>query len=212
MLLDLHKVILVNETELEFITSDAPVIMHNAWCEGVTWQGTTGFASSGLQILLPLSPRRALLMFDRDVYAVGCKQAPVTVDIMNAADVEAINAMQMTTTQGNIYYSGDARTASSIDRLPRSWYQPAGTSVAVQRAIDDDAGSQLVHLYQKVVARLPLSFLRVKKKASSVPLKQRARQYRQLALAVDEMMRGLREQRYAAPETAIGRVWKGVPD
>jgi len=212
MLLDLYKVILINEAEIEFVTSDAPVVMHNAWCEGVTWQGTTGFASSGLQVLLPLSPRRALLLFDRHVYAVGCKQAPVTVSVKSIRDVEAINAMQMTTTQGNIYYSGEARTAASIGQLPKVQAQSAGDTVAVQRALDAEGGSQLIHLYRKVEARLPLSFLRVKKAAAGVPLRERARQHRPLALAVDEVMRGPREQQYSSPDAAVGRSWKAVQD
>jgi hypothetical protein len=212
MLLDLHKVILANETDVEFITGDGPVVMHNAWCEGVTWQGTTGFASSGLQVLLPLDPRRALLMFDRNVYAVGCKQAPKIVSVRDARDVEAINAMQMTSTQGNLYYSGDARTAASIKDLPIAWSRPAGDSVVVHRALDAGSKSQIVHVFRRVDARLPLSFLRVLKKAKGVPLKERARRHRELALAADEMMHGPRRERYVPPESAVGRSFTIVRD
>ncbi len=36
---DLQRCILRNRSSVEFITSDAPVVLHNAWCEGVTWRG-----------------------------------------------------------------------------------------------------------------------------------------------------------------------------
>ncbi len=211
-LLDLQKCILVNETGLEFITSDAPVVMHNSWCEGVTWQGTTGFASAGLQVVLPLSPRRALLLFDRDVYAVGCRQAPVAVGIKESRDVEALNAMQMSTAQNSLYYSGHAATAASIDGLPTTWWKPAEASVAVNRALDEENKSQLVHLFRRSEARLRVSFLRLLKKATRVPLKERSNKYREVAMAVDEALRGPRHERYESPASAVGKVWKTVSD
>lgn len=212
LLLDMRMCVLVNETDLEFITSDAPIVMHNAWCEGVDWQGTTGFASAGLQVVLPLSPTRALLLFDRDVYAVGCRQAPVDVVLKTTRDVEAVNALQMSVAQDNLYYSGDEATARCIESLPQSWWQAAEATVAVQRALDDENRSQLVHMYRRSPARLPLSFLRVLKKATRVPLRERPRAYRPMALAVDERLRGSRRERYEAPATAVGRVWKLVRD
>ena len=56
MLFDLALKVLVNRSGTEFITSDAPVVLFNQWCQDIRGMGTTGLACHGLQIFLPLSP------------------------------------------------------------------------------------------------------------------------------------------------------------
>ena len=80
-LLDLGCLIIKNESEIEFITSDAPVVFFNQWCQDVTERGTKGFIQSGLQIFLPISPRFLVLFYDRSVYKVGKRsENPVVVN------------------------------------------------------------------------------------------------------------------------------------
>jgi hypothetical protein len=211
VLVDLAIVILVNNTNLEFVAADSPVVLHNAWCEGVTWQGTTGFASSGLQIVLPVDPRHALLLFDREVYAVGCKQDPRCVDV-GERDVEQLNQMQMWTAQHNIYYSGDQATSACIDALSTAQRRVPEDRVVVRRALDDEQRSQIVHLFQRNDARMALSFLRVLKRKLKVPLNERARSNRtvasRIAREVIERKEGTSERRGPRP----GATWTVVDD
>lgn len=210
LLADLWKCLLVNQTGVEFITSDAPVVLHNTWAERETRMGTTGFASSGLQVLLPLSPRHLLLLFDRDVYAIGCKQAPHAYELKDQRDIEALNAMQLAVCHRNLYFSGDPATAASIDRLPGHWRQPPEAGVVVRRAVSEDGKSQIMHSFRRTQARLNLSVLRILRKARSVPADERARRHRDAAVAVDEHLRGPRAQRYRAPRSP--GPWFGVAD
>jgi Protein of unknown function (DUF4238) len=202
LLADLWKCLLVNRSPIEFITSDAPVVLHNMWAESVTHMGTTGFASAGLQLLYPLSPRHLLLMQDRDVYAFGCKQSPRVVEIRDAADVDALNAMQLSVANQNLYFSGDRATMESIDRLPRDWRQGAEKTVVVRRAVDNEGTSQIVHTFRRSSAKLRMSKLRILKKAASIPPADRGRLYRPRALEMNQLVRGRHDERYRAPSSA----------
>lgn len=210
ILADLWKCLLINHSAVEFITSDAPVVLHNLWAESVTHMGTTGFASAGLQVLLPLSPRHLLLLQDRDVYAFGCRQSPDRFDLRDVRDIEALNAMQLSVANQNLYFSGDAATKASIERLPREWREGTEKTVVVRRAIDEGGTSQIVHTFRRSSAKLRLSKLRIVKKAARVPVAERGRVYRPLAVAADEELHGPREARYQHPSSA--GPWKLVDD
>jgi uncharacterized protein DUF4238 len=58
LLQDLDRKLLVNESSVPFITSDSPVVLFNRWCQGWKHSGVLGFACAGLELFLPLSPRR----------------------------------------------------------------------------------------------------------------------------------------------------------
>ena len=126
LLFDLKAKVLLNGTKTEFITSDSPVVLFNQWCQGVSGMGTTGFASRGLQVFLPLSPRHVLLLYDSSVYKVGSKRS---LTVTAQRDVVGINGLQLTVADDNLYYSGAPDTAGAIDRLPFQWRRKQADAV-----------------------------------------------------------------------------------
>lgn len=68
LLFNLSLVLVKNETPIEFIFSDNPCFIFNRFTRNKN--GTTGLSNSGIEILLPISPKRALLLSDPSVYEV----------------------------------------------------------------------------------------------------------------------------------------------
>jgi len=191
VLLDLSFVLLNNESSIEFIASDAPIVFHNQWCEGITEMGVTGFASRGLQCVLPFGKRHALLAYDSDVYA-RTNGRPGEQAVTRNEDVDQINGLQLLVAHENLYYSGDPATGDSIDRLSFGRHRPPHERVGVHRAVSaDNPRSALIHLYPRPhPVRLDLSFLKVRKAWRSTALTDRSQQYRDRALALDSAVRG----------------------
>jgi hypothetical protein len=70
LLTDLALLLVHNDSEVPFIASDAPVVLHNRLYEAHRLSDTAGFATVGLQIILPLGPRLALICYDSAAYEV----------------------------------------------------------------------------------------------------------------------------------------------
>jgi hypothetical protein len=166
--MDLTWALLCNETDAEFVTSDAPVVLYNQWCQGARRQGNTGMAASGLQVFLPLSPRFCLLLFDDDIYNVGERDGVVAVD--SRRDAIGVNGLQLLAAESNLYYSGSGVPPThSIDLLPFGWRPAVMNRVHVVRAVDAEARSQLVHLYQEPQdVGLDQSFMRVRRRQKGI--------------------------------------------
>jgi len=189
VLLDLRPFLLINDTPQPFITSDSPVVFFNPWCRGWRGSGVTAFASSGLQIFLPLSPRHLLMLVDDDVYAFADASGVIHVD--RYRDVKGLNALQLLGVEHNLYYRRTPTAQEAIDDLPLHWMHDSIAAVHVQRAVAADERSQLVGLHQEQPdVRLDLSFFRVRRAKRAVPLPVRARSHRQRALDADRFFRG----------------------
>ena len=91
---DLRLKLLVNESEIPFLTSDTPTVRHNRYCEGPDPQHRLGYECSGIQIFLPLSPRHVLHAYDSMVYSVG-RQHAEEISLHDQRDVTAVNRLQV---------------------------------------------------------------------------------------------------------------------
>jgi hypothetical protein len=208
VLLDLRPLLLVNDTQYAFVTSDSPVVFFNSWCRGWRGGGVTGFASTGLQIVLPLTPHHALLLFDAEVYSVMSQTGARRVT--SYRDIKGINALQLLSATSNLYYRENEATAAEIDGLPFNWHFDRIAAVRLNRAIADDQRSQLIHLYQQQPEMGPdLSFIRVREEMRALPLRIRARKHRERAIAAHRFFGGKRRQSPVPPDLG-SRVWQVV--
>jgi hypothetical protein len=104
---DLECKLLVSTTGQEFITSDHPTAFYNRFLETrVANGGTTALGSKGLQVLFPISPQKALLYFDPNVYRVGGRNRfhPVC-RLSDRTDVDRINLLQFANAHKVLYFS-----------------------------------------------------------------------------------------------------------
>lgn len=66
---DLNYLILDNESELDFVFSDAPVVYLNPFMERFKEKGIAGTLSKGLIVAYPISNRLLILLFESQVYS-----------------------------------------------------------------------------------------------------------------------------------------------
>jgi len=102
---DLKYCILVNKTDIPFVTSDDPAIHTNRLY--LTRRGkfllSPGVGSSGAILILPLNPRLCFLAFDPDTYTVDERNG--FVNLKKSRDALAINQHQYLNCDSNIYFS-----------------------------------------------------------------------------------------------------------
>ena len=121
LLLDLKRFLITNETSTPFIISDNPVALTNWFGHTNRDNRTLGFARSGLQLIMPLSPAFALLLHDGGTYQTHSKRNIIL--LREPAHVRALNEIQWLNAYKNIYFSpslseNDLRLLMNVDRPP----------------------------------------------------------------------------------------------
>lgn len=110
---DMKVVFFKNKTDFDFYTSDDPAVLTNRWhlfderAKGHSF----GLNSAGNLLILPLTPKIAMLAFDSDVYSLENKNKWVVVKDKN--DIDAINSFQFINCRSNIY----SHSKRSIDNI-----------------------------------------------------------------------------------------------
>lgn len=164
ILLDLAPILLENKTTRPFIFGDAPVVFHNSYCENVSNQGVLGFASSGLQIIFPLSEKRALMLIDRDQYKIKGVYKNNFLNVKILKDVESINRLQFLSASSAVYFS-DLKYESYVSHI---WSldkeKISNNEVRIVESVACDNGEdevrELVHSFVPLLPiKLRLSFL-----------------------------------------------------
>jgi hypothetical protein len=91
--IDLHYKLLLNESPIQFIFSDHPVVKYNQFMERRNVAlGCVGFASKGLELFLPISPNVMLIFYDADSYRVG-RWNDANIIKVDAAEVDLLNIL-----------------------------------------------------------------------------------------------------------------------
>lgn len=102
-ILDLKVVILENRTPCDFITSDDPSILTNKLYVQRLRGRAVGTMSSGVQLVMPLTPRHCLVCYDEDTYLPTITRGYV-VTIDKVSDVHALNELQLIRCSENVYF------------------------------------------------------------------------------------------------------------
>ena len=119
--LDLNMQLLLNSTREDFITSDAPIVLHNQFCEDIDYRDVCGWACSGLQVIWPLSPKATLFLYDRRVYKIGSRKGGSVKVISQVDDVEQLNDLQVLNAEDNVYF-GDGTDGERLQRQVASLF------------------------------------------------------------------------------------------
>ena len=107
ILRDLAACLVINKSELDFITSDNPVVLSNWWFNHIYCKRPgpgIGLAQAGLEIYLPLSPKHQLIFYDRNLWSVPKANSAGTVILKSTSDVFALNERQLLNAQQNVYF------------------------------------------------------------------------------------------------------------
>jgi hypothetical protein len=121
LIIDLEVAILENETNLEFVISDHPVVFDNRRFKDEVSKSLTGAQSRGLQIFIPLSDKVQVMLYDPASYFVDyTNKEERRVNIDSRTPVEGLNDVQIINAFESIYYrsSGQENTfQESQERL-----------------------------------------------------------------------------------------------
>lgn len=162
LLIDLECKILNNHTEVEFVTSDNPVVLYNQLFSYDKTGSNTGYASKGLQIFLPISPQLAICFYDKKIYRVG-KNKKTFVIITNPKDIYELNTLQMCSAYVNIYFSDSKLNIEALCKKGKKFRRKQKSSMDVFKPINEGANKKselLVSSKEDIKTNLKLSFVR----------------------------------------------------
>jgi Protein of unknown function (DUF4238) len=134
---DLKHFLLLNRAGIPFVISDNPVIHTNWFCHAkLPGRSGAGIAKAGLQVVMPISPRHAILLHDANVY--GAEASGRIIEITKEEDADLLNELQWLNAYKNVYFP----PAWSEDKIQQalSWKRPAEILPQLSRlkAINDD--------------------------------------------------------------------------
>lgn len=113
---DMDCTLFLNETSEDFLTSDHPVAQCSSLPETSSLSRRVGFASRGLIILYPISPRVLLFLSDPGVYLVA-RNASRMATLTSRRDVMELNLAQCRQAFENLYFAAPDRVRSTLDRF-----------------------------------------------------------------------------------------------
>ncbi|MCD2323047.1 DUF4238 domain-containing protein [Sphingomonas sp. IC-56] len=101
---DLDVLLVRNETARDFFTSDDPAALTNRVYLQRMKDHSFGLISVGTQVVMPITPRVAMMSFDPKAYAPkGASKGWIVADRM--VDIDAINEFQLLNSVANLYFS-----------------------------------------------------------------------------------------------------------
>lgn len=111
---DLDCTLFINHTEEDFVTSDHPIAMCNSMPPSSPHGANLGFASRGLIILFPMTPRALLFLSDREVYKIEKSSSNVAV-LADRRDAVELNIAQCFNAHENLYFASSARVQGTLE-------------------------------------------------------------------------------------------------
>jgi Protein of unknown function (DUF4238) len=99
---DLKVRIVENRSKTDFVICDDPAVMLNRFTVERLDDAAFGVSSSGLIIVMPLTPRLSMICYDGQVYTLNVTDGRLL--IKNDAAADAFNDIQMLATSENIYF------------------------------------------------------------------------------------------------------------
>ncbi|HEX8388252.1 MAG TPA: DUF4238 domain-containing protein [Sphingomonas sp.] len=110
---DLRVLILRNHSGIEFVTSDDPAVVTNRVFLQRMRDPNFGIVNVGALLVMPLSPRRAVVCYDHDCYApIGRSGSYLNVN--RHQDAAAFNEFQYLNAISNVYFAGPIANGERI--------------------------------------------------------------------------------------------------
>ena len=170
---DLDAVVLKSGTG-DFITSDNPVILLNPYMAGL-WEGSnTGWALSGLQVAVPLSPELMVFFYDSAVYELADHGRSL---VLSTEDMLKLNQVQASNAEQTLYFRDWNKfpdVKALVSGIPTS--RTAARSQAAMKKMTDEFGHELEVFHQRRVDPQlsgPLAFVRLRKDYEKIPSHER---------------------------------------
>ena len=125
LVIDLKMELLINRSTIDYVTSDNPTVFYNQLFQEKNLSRGFGWGESGIQFIVPISPRIAICMYDSEVY-------DIKENILNSnSTINKLNELFLNNADELIVfiYDGDAKAKSEklsyIDRLVKRRGDPS---------------------------------------------------------------------------------------
>lgn len=174
LMMDLKWILLINNSDVPFITSDNPVVMSNASFAGEIIKGSsTSYSSQGLQIMFPINGKHMIVAYDPVHYIYGDRSDVVAYS--SKEDTMILNAGQYLNSDENIYF-GDELSDANIKRIVKLWRSKRRKRMA--NAVEDESGSGYYFYNEDISFRPKVSFMRFTKHRKHLKIKKGEEYYR----------------------------------
>ncbi len=182
LIVSLRAHLFINETNIDYVSSDDPIVCHNLFCEGIDYRGVLGMNSSGIKMIFPITPRSLILLYDQSVYAVGKRKKETFSIITKEEEINNLNGFQLLNASNNIYYR-------SLDHEPYlngciNYHTPLrhkrrSRVVRTERVTTDEGESELLHMYEPLLeSKLKLNDVKIRRNKRRIPLHSRSTLFR----------------------------------
>ncbi len=176
-LLDLEYVLLKNNTDTPFITSDNPVVLYNQLFEERNFNMGTFLTATGLQIFFPVTPKYYLFFYDKAVYwFTKIKNGLVNLD--TKANIDVLNKLQCTNAYKTLYFN-EFITTEYIEEIYtqvkkyRREKKIMITRTQPEQISDDNCPIRMSYEREGFNINLKLSFLEIKKKLNMLSFRRK---------------------------------------
>jgi len=187
---DLHFKIIINKSDIKFLTSDNPVIKYNQLLEKQNWinGGTTAFASLGLQYYIALNPETLIMFYDPATYKVGNKMEK-TIEVTNNTDIMQLNLLHFLNCNSNVFFNELFTEKIINDYFNRSKKFKKANRVKITEYIDQtNSNHSLISTEtSSCEIKLNLSFIKLTKIAKKYKFDKRTIQLRKHFLELDNL-------------------------
>ena len=174
---DLEPLLILIGSHQHFVVSDNPVVNYNQYYQDLKELNNTGLVSRGLQLFLPLSPHCLLILYDKDVYSLVSKQRKIYG--ITDKDLHFINLLQYINSDQNIYFdsSEQINNVISLGNNAKRFLKNRKAETLVFDSVQHEKPNRdsvlLVSHMKTINIELSLSFMKIKRTAKRVPLRER---------------------------------------
>ncbi len=147
---DLHYKLLINETNVPFITCDNPVIKYNIVLEEKKVHGgIVGLGNIGLLMFIPISPDHMLLFYDVDSYSIGVAGKDL-FHIKQETVINDLNLLHFLNCEKMIFFNDQVDESYLKELLDMSkQFTRANQAIVTEHEIHDQfgkvTGSSILH-------------------------------------------------------------------
>lgn len=172
LLTDLIPILIINNTNYDFIFSDNPIVFYNLIYRfkdhSFQW-----IQSPGLLVFCPISPKQCILLFDPIYYNLECNKNN-TIIIQNEEEINKINKLQFHNSLLNIYY-GDGKSKSNVNKLSKDFFlkyskEEELSQIKVVKNWNETNNSLVVSSGKAIPEKLIFDFLVCKKAKQNFPV------------------------------------------
>lgn len=139
LLFDLKTAVVVNETKIEFITTDNPACVFNPAWKILNGVGGYGLGSSGLIIGMPLSPSAYFIAYDSRVYTSPGNNGVVKTSRID--DVYMLNKISASFALKNLYFRNGQQSELVINYARETADERNAPKSEIAEYFEDGEGS-----------------------------------------------------------------------